>query len=101
MRYLFQAKRSDRMKTKQNPLPSLEDSLTEINKLIDTMEHSELTLEQSLANFERGITLIKHCQKVLNEAEQKVQILVQNNDKEELTAYGENTNDNNPEQNNE
>ena len=89
------------MKTNQNPLPSLEDSLTEINKLIDTMEHSELTLEQSLANFERGITLIKHCQKVLSEAEQKVQILIQNNDKEELTAYGENTNDNIPDQNNE
>lgn len=85
------------MKTKQNPLPSLEESLTEINKLIDTMEHSEQTLEQSLADFERGITLIKHCQKVLSAAEQKVQILIQSNSKEELTAYGDNTNDNNSE----
>ncbi len=85
------------MKTKQNPLPSLEESLSEINKLIDTMEHTERTLEQSLTDFERGITLIKHCQKILSEAEQKVQILIQNNDKEELTAYGDNTNDNNPE----
>lgn len=68
-------------------LPTLEDSLTEITQLIDKMEHSELTLEQSLSNFERGVTLVKHCQKILTEAEQKVQILIQNNKQDELTAY--------------
>jgi exodeoxyribonuclease VII small subunit len=74
---------------KPSPLPSLEESLTEISQLIDKMEHSELTLEQSLNNFERGITLIKHCQKVLTEAEQKVKILVQNNKQDVLADYGE------------
>lgn len=68
--------------------PSLEESLAEISQLIETMEHSELTLEQSLNHFERGIGLVKHCQKVLTEAEQKVQILIQSNDKENLTTYG-------------
>lgn len=72
-----------------NKLPNLEESLTEISALIDKMEHSELTLEQSLGHFERGITLVKHCQKILEEAEQKVQILIQNNNQEELIAYGE------------
>lgn len=75
-------------------LPNLEESLTEISQLIDKMEHSELSLEQSLNNFERGITLVKHCQKILVEAEQKVQILIQNNNQEELIAYGENAKDN-------
>lgn len=74
---------------KLNNLPNLEESLTEISQLIDKMEHSELTLEQSLNHFERGITLVKHCQKILEEAEQKVQILIQNNQQEELTSYGE------------
>ncbi len=74
-------------------LPNLEASLTEISQLIDKMEHSELTLEQSLNHFERGITLVKHCQKVLEEAEQKVQLLIQNNNQEELTALGEDDND--------
>jgi len=74
---------------KLSKLPNLEESLTEISQLIDNMEHSEQTLEQSLNHFERGITLVKHCQKILEEAEQKVQILIQNNNQEELTAYGE------------
>lgn len=76
---------------------NLEDSLTEISQLIDKMEHSELTLEQSLDHFERGIILVKHCQKILEQAEQKVQILLQNNNnQEELRAYGEENNNEGP-----
>lgn len=70
-------------------LPDLEQSFSEISELIDKMEHHELTLEQSLGHFERGIVLIKHCQKILQTAEQKVQILIQNNNKEELAPYRE------------
>ncbi len=70
-------------------LPSLEEAFTEITSLIDKMEHSSLTLEESLTQFERGITLIKHCQKILDKAEQKVQILLQQNQQEELTPYNQ------------
>ncbi len=80
------------MTKKPGQLPTLEGSLTEISQLIDKMEHSELTLEQSLDHFERGITLVKHCQKVLEKAEQKVQILIQNNHQEELVPHGEDDN---------
>lgn len=72
-----------------NPLPNLEESLTELTQLIDKMEHSELTLEQSLNHFERGIVLVKHCQKTLEDAEQKVQVLIQNNQQETLAPYGD------------
>lgn len=71
-------------KTKQ---PDLEKSLSEITKLIEKMEHGELTLEQSLAEFEKGITLIKHCQKVLTEAEQKVNVLMEKNGEASLSPY--------------
>jgi exodeoxyribonuclease VII small subunit len=81
------------MTKKPTKLPNLEESLAEITQLIDKMEHGDLTLEQSLEQFERGITLIKHCQKTLTEAEQKVQILLQNNGKEELSAYGDDDDD--------
>jgi exodeoxyribonuclease VII small subunit len=74
---------------KPSNLPKLEESLSEITQIIEKMEHSDQTLEQSLTHFERGVTLIKHCQKILEEAEQKVQILIQNNSKEELTSYGD------------
>lgn len=74
---------------KSSKQPNLEDSLAEITQLVDKMEHSELTLEQSLNHFERGVQLIKHCQKILEQAEQKVQMLIQNNNQEALVVYGE------------
>ena len=68
--------------------PNLEASLAEISALIEKMEHGDLNLEQSLIQFERGVTLIKHAQKILQEAEQKVQILMQsNNGQETLDSY--------------
>ena len=81
------------MTKKPIKLPTLEVSLAEISELIAKMEHGELTLEQSLTHFERGITLVKHCQKILTEAEQKVQILIQNNNQEELAVYGDEESD--------
>jgi exodeoxyribonuclease VII small subunit len=72
--------------TKKAKLPNLEESLAEITSLIEKMEHGDLSLEQSLERFERGITLIKHSQLILQQAEQKVQTLMQNNGKEELES---------------
>jgi exodeoxyribonuclease VII small subunit len=57
------------------PPQSFEDTLTELETLVDTLEEGELTLEQSLAAFERGVKLTRTCQKALDEAEQKVRIL--------------------------
>lgn len=78
---------------KADKLPDLEASLAEITRLVDTMEHDNLSLEQSLTQFERGITLVKHCQKILEDAEQRVKILIQNNNKEHLAAYGDDEGD--------
>ena len=77
------------MSKKTEKLPALEESMVEISQLIEKMERGELTLEQSLGDFERGVTLVKHCQKLLTEAEQKVQVLTQQNGQETLTNYGE------------
>ena len=54
---------------------SFEDALTELESLVETLEQGDLTLDQSLAAFERGIKLTRNCQKALDEAEQKVRIL--------------------------
>lgn len=53
-----------------------EESLAELEQLVEKMEQGNLTLEESLKLFERGIELSRACQKSLKEAEQKVQILV-------------------------
>jgi exodeoxyribonuclease VII small subunit len=51
------------------------------------MEQGELSLEQSLKDFERGIALTRACQGALKEAEQKVQILTSQSGKEELEPF--------------
>lgn len=82
-----------RVTKKTEKLPDLEKSMGEITQLIEKMEQGELTLDQSLGHFERGITLVKHCQKILVDAEQKVQILIQNNKQDTLEDYGDNEDD--------
>ncbi|MCK5895035.1 MAG: exodeoxyribonuclease VII small subunit [Endozoicomonadaceae bacterium] len=59
---------------------AFEQTLCELETLVETMESGDLTLEQSLSAFEKGIGLTRGCQKALNEAEQKVQLLVETND---------------------
>ena len=44
------------------------------------MERGEQELEKSLEDFERGVALMKHCHSVLKDAEQKVEILVKDNE---------------------
>ncbi|MBM3203588.1 exodeoxyribonuclease VII small subunit [Candidatus Woesearchaeota archaeon] len=53
-----------------------EDSLMELEALVERMEQGQLPLEEALKTFERGIQLSRLCQKALQEAEQKVQILM-------------------------
>lgn len=72
---------------KKTKSPDLEESLAKISELIEKMEQEELSLEQSLDCFEKGITLIKHSQKILQAAEQKVQLLIQNANDAELITY--------------
>ena len=56
--------------------PDLEKAMGELEKIVEQLEGGELTLEKSLAQFEKGIKLSRDCQKALSEAEQKVQILL-------------------------
>ncbi len=59
--------------------PSFEQALAELESLVETMEQGELSLEESLKSFERGVLLTRTCQQALKEAEQKIQILTENN----------------------
>jgi exodeoxyribonuclease VII small subunit len=64
-----------------------EKALAELEKLVETMEAGDMSLEDSLKQFERGVALTRSCQKALADAEQKVQILLQNSDSGELEAF--------------
>lgn len=54
-----------------------ETSLEELEKIVSRMESGDQSLEESLKDFERGVTLTKACQNMLKNAEQKVEKLVQ------------------------
>lgn len=68
--------------------PSFEQDLQELEELVSLMERGELSLEDSLGHFERGITLTRRCQKALRDAEQKVEILLEQNGQSRLEAFG-------------
>jgi len=55
--------------------PPFEKSLAELEELVETLEQGELSLEESLKSFERGVELTRSCQDALKQAEQKIQIL--------------------------
>lgn len=60
---------------------NLEKALSELEKLVEEMEQGNLSLEESLKRFERGIALTSDCQEALQKAELKVQELVEKNGK--------------------
>ena len=74
------------MNKKTKPF-EFEKSLEELEKLVALMEQGDLSLEESLKHFERGIALARSCQQSLAEAEQKVKILISNQGKEELAEF--------------
>jgi len=58
-----------------------ETALAELEKLVESMESGEQSLEETLASFQKGIELTRSCQEGLKAAEQKVEQLVQKNGK--------------------
>ncbi len=57
-------------------LPSFESSLTDLQQIVSRLEDGSLGLEQSLAEFERGVKLLRTCYRILENAEQKVELLI-------------------------
>ena len=73
--------------SEKNPEIDFEKSLAELEQLVETMEKGDLTLEESLKQFERGVSLTRACQKALADAEQKVKILIRNSESGELAEF--------------
>lgn len=65
-----------RQKSDKDSSFDFEKSLAELEQLVEQMEQGDLSLEESLKQFERGIALTRACQQALQAAEQKVQILL-------------------------
>ena len=61
--------------TEASPVAHFEQSLDELEQLVGKMEHGEMSLEDSLAAYERGVGLYRRCQAALEQAELRVRLL--------------------------
>ena len=64
---------------KSKKTPDFEQSLEKLETLVEALEAGDLTLEQSLKQFEEGIALTRACQNALGEVEQTVKVLTEKN----------------------
>ena len=62
--------------------PNLEKSLADLEKIVTQLEDGDISLEQALKQFEKGVKLSRDCQTALQASEQKVQILMDGDLKE-------------------
>ncbi len=69
--------------------PPFEESLAELEHLVERLEQGDLGLEESLRLFARGVQLSRICQTALKEAEQKVQILLEENGEPALKPFAD------------
>ena len=55
---------------------SFEEQMEELEKIVSELESGNLNLDESVSKFEEGINISKECNKILEEAERKITILV-------------------------
>ena len=71
------------MSRKETSIGKLEQTLADLEQVVEKLEAGDVPLNQALKEFERGIKLTRQCQSALKEAEQKVEILLADSDEPE------------------
>jgi len=66
---------------------NFEKSITQLEKIVAQLEKGDLSLEEMLKQFENGIALSRSCNKMLNEAEKRINVLVKNDDRIEKQKF--------------
>ncbi|MFT3904881.1 MAG: exodeoxyribonuclease VII small subunit [Steroidobacteraceae bacterium] len=67
--------------------PPFEQGLAELEALVAQLESGDLPLDEALKLFERGVQLTRECQGALENARQKVQLLMQKDGQSELQPF--------------
>lgn len=66
---------------------NFEEAIEQLEELVGALEEGDLSLEESLKAFEDGIKLTRECQAALEKAEQRIQILTQDNELPEAEPF--------------
>ena len=64
---------------------SFEDAMKELEKLVDSLDKGDVSLDEAIAAYDRGSQLKEYCEKKLNEAKMKIET-IQTSDKEVINA---------------
>ncbi len=78
-RYIMASKKPENM--------TFEATIQELDTIVENLENGELALDDALKKFERGIALARAGQSKLNDAEQRVSILLSNDDEAPLSQF--------------
>jgi exodeoxyribonuclease VII small subunit len=70
-----------------SPVADFEASLDALEQLVEKMERGDMSLEDSLAAYERGVGLYRRCQQALEEAELRVRLLTDPQRPESATPF--------------
>jgi exodeoxyribonuclease VII small subunit len=68
--------------------PTFEEALEQLESIVTRIEEGEVSLEESISQYAEGIKLVKLCRGILDQAEQKIQLLAQDS-AQGLTPAGE------------
>ncbi len=75
------------MNEKTTTEAGFEQALSELENLVEQLESGELSLDQSLQQFKRGVELTRHCQGILEQAQQIVEQLIDTNDESSAAPF--------------
>ena len=70
-----------------SPVARFEHSLDELEQLVEKMEQGEMSLEDSLAAYERGVGLYRRCKAALEQAELRVRLLTDPDQPDNAQAF--------------
>ncbi|MDA0127409.1 exodeoxyribonuclease VII small subunit [Vibrio sp. MarTm2] len=75
------------MASKKPENMTFEATIEELDVIVDSLENGDLALDDALKKFERGIALARSGQSKLQDAEQRVSILLNNDDQSPVTDF--------------
>ena len=71
---------------------TFEEAMKELERLVDSLDKGDVSLDEAIAAYDRGSQLKDHCQKKLNEAKMKVETIQSSSDSKvipnKLTSFG-------------
>jgi exodeoxyribonuclease VII small subunit len=77
------------MTTKDPRELKFEEAIADLEQVVEQLESGDLSLEDSLAAFEKGVGLVRYCNQKLSEVEKKVELLVKDRQGQlQLKAFG-------------